>query len=73
MPMLGARGGYCRRGQTRVGRGIDGTWHGPDLGRPIPAPLARCADLLGVDVAFIQEAGANFEPYLRADGHRSGA
>jgi hypothetical protein len=24
-----------------------GTWHDPDLGRPIAAPLERCAELLG--------------------------
>lgn len=45
-----------------------GTWHDPDLGRPIAAPLPRCAELLGVDLATIQEAAANIEPYLRADG-----
>jgi hypothetical protein len=48
-----------------------GTWHDPDLGRPIAAPLERCAELLGVDVATIQEAAANVEPYLRADGRTS--
>jgi hypothetical protein len=47
-----------------------GTWHDPDLGRPIAAPLERCAELLGVDLATIQEAAANVEPYLRADGTR---
>jgi hypothetical protein len=47
-----------------------GTWHDPDLGRPIAAPLPRCAELLGVDLATIQEAAANIEPYLRADGTR---
>jgi len=26
-----------------------GTWHDPDLGRPIAAPLEWCAELLGVD------------------------
>jgi len=45
-----------------------GTWHDPDLGRPIAAPLERCAELLGVDLATIWEAAANVEPYLRADG-----
>jgi hypothetical protein len=24
-----------------------GTWHDPDVGRPIAAPLERCAELLG--------------------------
>ena len=47
-----------------------GTWHDPDLGWPIAAPLHRCAELLGVDVATIQEAAANVEPYIRADGTR---
>ena len=47
-----------------------GIWHDPDLGRPIAAPLERCADLLGVDLATIGEAAANVEPYLRADGTR---
>jgi hypothetical protein len=47
-----------------------GTWHDPDLGRPIAAPLQRCAELLGVDVATIHEAAANVEPYICADGTR---
>ena len=47
-----------------------GTWHDPCLGQPIAAPLQRCAELLGVDVATIQEAATNVEPYLRADGTR---
>jgi hypothetical protein len=47
-----------------------GSWHDPDLGRPIAAPLERCAELLGVDLATIGEAAANVEPYLRADGRR---
>jgi hypothetical protein len=45
-----------------------GTWHDPDLGRPIAAPLERCAELLGVDLATIRELAANVEPYVRADG-----
>jgi hypothetical protein len=45
-----------------------GTWYDPDRGGPIAAPLHRCAELLGVDVATIQEAAANVEPYIRADG-----
>jgi hypothetical protein len=44
------------------------TWHDPDLGGPIAAPLQRCAELLGVDLATISVAVANVEPYLRADG-----
>jgi hypothetical protein len=47
-----------------------GTWHDLDSGRPIAAPLQRCAELLGVDLATVQEAAANVEPYLRADGTR---
>jgi hypothetical protein len=47
-----------------------GTWHDPDLGRPIAAPLERCADLLGIDLATVRKLAANVEPYLRADGTR---
>jgi hypothetical protein len=47
-----------------------GTWQDPDLGRPIAAPLQRCAELLGLDLATIQEAAANIEPYICADGTR---
>jgi hypothetical protein len=45
-----------------------GTWHDPDLGRPIAAPLDRCAELLGIDLATIREVAASIEPYIRADG-----
>jgi hypothetical protein len=45
-----------------------GTWHDPDLGRPIAAPLERCAELLGVDLATVRKVAANVEPYIRADG-----
>ena len=47
-----------------------GTWHEADLGRPIAAPLERCAELLGVDLATIGAAAVNVEPYIRADGTR---
>ena len=47
-----------------------GTWQDADLGRPIAAPLERCAELLDVDLATISAAAANVEPYLRADGTR---
>jgi hypothetical protein len=47
-----------------------GTWHDPELGRPIAAPLERCAELLGVDLITIREAATNVESYLRADGTR---
>jgi hypothetical protein len=45
-----------------------GTWHDPDLGRPIAAPLERYADLLGVDLATVRDQAAKVEPYIRADG-----
>ena len=47
-----------------------GTWHDPDLGRPIAAPLQRSAQLLGVDLATIRAAAGNVEPYICADGTR---
>ena len=47
-----------------------GTWHDPALGRPIAAPLERCAELLGVDLVSLREAAAEVEPYIRADGAR---
>ena len=47
-----------------------GTWHDLDLGRPIAAPLERCAELLDVDLATVRELAANVEPYVRADGTR---
>jgi hypothetical protein len=47
-----------------------GTWHDPDLGWPIAAPLERCAELLGVDLATVSELAAKVEPYVRADGTR---
>jgi hypothetical protein len=50
--------------------GSVGTWHHPGLGRPIAAPLDRCAELLGVDLATIRESATNVEPYLCADGTR---
>jgi hypothetical protein len=45
-----------------------GTWHDPDLGRPIAAPLEQCAELLGVDLATVRELATNVEPYIRVDG-----
>jgi hypothetical protein len=47
-----------------------GTWHDLDWGRPIAAPLERCAELLGVDLATVRELAAEVEPYVRADGTR---
>jgi hypothetical protein len=38
------------------------------VGRPIAAPLERCAELLGVDPATVRELAAKVEPYIRADG-----
>jgi hypothetical protein len=46
------------------------TWHDADPGRPIAAPLERCAELLGVDLATVRGLAANVEPYIRADGAR---
>jgi hypothetical protein len=45
-----------------------GTWYDPNLGRPIAAPLERCAELLGVDLATVREAAVSVEPYVRSDG-----
>ena len=45
-----------------------GTWHDLNVGRPIAAPLERCAELLGIDLATIRAAAAYVEPYLRTDG-----
>jgi hypothetical protein len=47
-----------------------GTWHDPDLGRPIAAPLEQCAELLGLDLATVRELAATVEPDVRADGTR---
>jgi hypothetical protein len=41
-----------------------------DVGRPIAAPLERCAELLGVDLVTVRELAAEVEPYIRADGTR---
>jgi hypothetical protein len=37
---------------------------------PDPGPLERCAELLGVGLATIQEAAAHVESYSRVDGTR---
>jgi hypothetical protein len=47
-----------------------GTWHDPDLGRPIATQLEWCTELLGVDLATLRELAAKVEPYIRADGTR---
>ena len=46
------------------------TWeaHDPTLTRPIAAPLERCAEFLGVDLASVRKAAAHVEPYVRVDG-----
>jgi hypothetical protein len=46
------------------------TWErdDPDRYRPIAAPLDRCAELLGVDLATLRRIAAKVEPYIRADG-----
>ena len=45
-----------------------GTWQDPDLGRPIAAPLERCTELLGVDLATVRELAPGIAPYRRAEG-----
>jgi hypothetical protein len=40
----------------------------PTFGRPLAAPLERCAELLGVDLATLRPLAADVEPYLRVDG-----
>jgi hypothetical protein len=47
-----------------------GTWEADDpaYSRPIAAPLEKCAELLDVDLATIQRAAADVEPYIRVDG-----
>jgi hypothetical protein len=42
--------------------------HDPTLSRPIAAPLERCAELLGVELAAVREAATHVEPYVRVDG-----
>jgi hypothetical protein len=40
----------------------------PTYGRPLAAPLERCAELLGVELATLRTVAANIEPYIRVDG-----
>jgi hypothetical protein len=49
-----------------------GTWEADDpaYSRPIAAPLERCAELLGVDLATVHRTAANVEPYVRVDGSK---
>jgi hypothetical protein len=46
------------------------TWEAqdPDPSRPLAAPLERCAQLLGVDLATVKQAAERVEPYVRVDG-----
>jgi hypothetical protein len=47
-----------------------GTWEAdaPAYARPIAAPLERCVELLGVDLATLTRAAAQMKPYIRVDG-----
>jgi hypothetical protein len=49
---------------------VVGIWEADDpaYAWAIAAPLQRCAELLGVDLATITQAAANVEPYVRIDG-----
>ena len=49
---------------------VVGTWEADDpaYARPIAAPLERCAELLGVDLATIGEAATHVQPHVRIDG-----
>jgi hypothetical protein len=38
--------------------------------RPVAAPLERCAEILGVDLATVRQVAARIEPYVRVDGTR---
>jgi hypothetical protein len=42
--------------------------HDQTLTWPIAAPLDRCAELLGVDLATVHGAATHVEPYVRVDG-----
>jgi hypothetical protein len=44
------------------------TLESPDSGRPVAAPLERCAELLGVEPVTVERAARSVEPYWRADG-----
>jgi hypothetical protein len=58
----------CSFEHVFVKAALVGTWHDPDLGQPVAAPLERCAELLGVDLATVSEVAAKVEPYVRGDG-----
>jgi hypothetical protein len=40
----------------------------PTVTWPVAAPLERCAELLGVELAAVAAAAVHVEPYLRMDG-----
>jgi hypothetical protein len=42
----------------------------PTAAWPVAAPLERCAELLGVELAAVAGAAAQVEPYLRVDGSK---
>jgi hypothetical protein len=44
-----------------------GTWHDADPGRPIAAPLERCAELLGVDLATVRKPAGQHRALRRAE------
>jgi hypothetical protein len=53
---------------------VVGSWEADDpaYARPIAAPLQRCAELLGVDLATITAAAGRVQPYVRVDGTKEG-
>ena len=61
---------HCSSNTCSSSLSIVGTWEADDPAcyRPIAAPLVRCAELLGVDLATIGEAAAHVQPYVRVDG-----
>jgi hypothetical protein len=69
-PQTGRQLSRCRPRTCVRYTGRVGTWHDPDLGQPIAAPLERCAQLLGAELATVRALAATVEPYLRADGTR---
>jgi hypothetical protein len=42
----------------------------PTFACPVAAPLERCAEILGVDLATVRQVAARIEPYVRVDGAR---
>jgi hypothetical protein len=63
--MTAATAASIRRGESfcsLASRGAAG------ILRSIAAPLERCAELLGVDLATIRRAASDVELYIRVDG-----